>query len=216
MRVTEHLYVYFRQDARQNNCNSIVINGKVPLLIDPGHEEMIEELFLMIQKDGVDPFSIKLVICTHGHPDHCEGAGRFEHSVKTAMSRREELYIKEAAKSSLDGDLQGYDPRVDFYLQEGDLIVGKHELRVISTPGHTPGGISIYWPKYRILFPGDTIFLQGIGRTDLPGGDTKALAVSIEKLSKLPLELIVPGHGSAVQGAGQIKGNFDYARRFLG
>jgi hydroxyacylglutathione hydrolase len=213
MRVTENLYVYFWKDSRQNNCNSIFIHGKAPILIDPGHKGMIEELFLRIREDGMDPFSVKLVICTHGHPDHCEAASRFDHSVKITMSRREETYIREVSKALVNKDVGFSDHRVDLYLKEGDLIVGKHELHVISTPGHTPGGISIYWPKYKILFPGDTIFLQGVGRTDLPGGDPKELAASVAKLAKLPLELIVPGHGSAVQGAAQIKANFEYVQK---
>jgi hydroxyacylglutathione hydrolase len=84
---------------------------------------------------------------------------------------------------------------------------------VIATPGHTPGGICLYWPRHKVLVSGDIIFYQGVGRTDMPGGNAPALKQSVAKLASLSLELVIPGHGPAIQGTARIKDNFDLIRR---
>ena len=81
-------------------------------------------------------------------------------------------------------------------MEDGDLITfGKEKLKVILTPGHTPGGMCLYSEPH--LFTGDTLFVGGVGRTDFPGGDGKTLYNSIKnRLLVLPDETIVwPGHG---------------------
>ena len=215
MRVTEHLYVYLWSDPKENNCNTVFIDGKVPLLIDPGHLHRTNELFDRLRADGVDPARIKVVMVTHGHPDHLEGVSALENdSVKVAMSREEEEYLEktvEPAYKARGVDMPRY--KVDFYLKEGDLTLGKHEFQVIATPGHSPGGLCLYWPRYKVLVSGDNVFLQSVGRTDMPGGDAAALKQSLEKLAALSLELVIPGHGPALQGASRIKDNFDLIRK---
>jgi glyoxylase-like metal-dependent hydrolase (beta-lactamase superfamily II) len=84
-------------------------------------------------------------------------------------------------------------------LQEGDKIeLGELTLKVLHTPGHTAGSICLYEPQQR-LFSGDTIFSDGVGRTDLPTGDVTALHNSIEGLLKLDVQNIYPGHGPHVE-----------------
>ena len=85
--------------------------------------------------------------------------------------------------------------RVDKKLRDGDVING---LKIIHTPGHTPGSICLLDEKKGILFSGDTIFSDGIGRTDMPGGDNAALADSIEKITNLKFAKLLPGHGEPV------------------
>jgi hydroxyacylglutathione hydrolase len=215
MRVTEHLYVYLWSDSKENNCNTVFIDGKLPLLIDPGHLHRTGELLDRMRADGIDPAKIKVVMLTHGHPDHLEGLSAFkDDSIKIAMAREEEDYLEKTvapAFKARGADMPPY--RVDFYLKEGDLILGKHEFQVIATPGHTPGGICLYWPRHKILVSGDIIFYQGVGRTDMPGGNAPALKQSVSKLASLSLELVIPGHGPAVQGAVRIKDNFDLIRK---
>ena len=81
----------------------------------------------------------------------------------------------------------------DSLLEEGDLI---GNFRVIHSPGHTPGSICLYNEEEGILFSGDTIFKNGYGRTDFPGGDQQTLFNSIRKLLQLPDEtMVLPGHG---------------------
>jgi glyoxylase-like metal-dependent hydrolase (beta-lactamase superfamily II) len=217
MKISEHLYIYLWSNPRDNNCNTVVIDGKVPLLVDPGLNKYVSPLFQRMKQDGFDSNNLKLVICTHGHPDHLEGAlGIKSASVKMAMSQEEERYILDAgAKWYASHGNKMPDFSIDFYLKDGNLILGKHEFEIIMTPGHSPGGISIYWPKFKTLFTGDTVFMKSVGRVDLPGGNPKLLKRSVEELSKLKVELLIPGHGPAVQGASNVKANFDFIKKML-
>jgi hydroxyacylglutathione hydrolase len=217
MKVAENFYLYLWSDARENNCNSIFIDGKTPLLIDPGHLHRTNDLFRRMEADGLDPRTIQVVICTHGHPDHFEGTLAFAKAkVKIGISRREEQYIEEIGRPMYEKQgKQMPDYRVDFFLKEGELTLGKHQFEIIETPGHSPGGLCIYWPRYRVLFSGDTVFMQGVGRVDMPGGDPRALKESVLKLEKLLVELVVPGHGGAVQGAAQVRQNYVFIKQTL-
>jgi len=91
-------------------------------------------------------------------------------------------------------------PRLDGELIDGDEIAfGEVRGRVVATPGHTKGGVCLYFPQDRVLLAGDTLFAGGIGRTDLPGGSLPALEMSIrERLFTLPDDTVFyPGHGPA-------------------
>ncbi len=214
MKISEHLYLYLWTDQRENNCNSIVIDGKVPLLIDPGHLHQMGDLTNRMLADGFDSTRIKLIINTHCHPDHFEGNQAFEESsAKIAFSQEEDKFLREVGRPAyLKQGMQMPDYRVDFYLREGTLNVGRHEFEVFLTPGHSPGSLCIYWPRHRILFAGDLVFMQGVGRVDLPGGDKALLKESIVRISKIPVELLVPGHGSPIKGAADVKANFQYIK----
>jgi glyoxylase-like metal-dependent hydrolase (beta-lactamase superfamily II) len=87
---------------------------------------------------------------------------------------------------------------IDAAANEGDrLVMGATEFHVLHTPGHTPGSISLWLPQEHILIAGDTLFRDGIGRTDLPGGDGRLILRSIhDKLLPLPEDtVVIPGHG---------------------
>jgi glyoxylase-like metal-dependent hydrolase (beta-lactamase superfamily II) len=215
MKVSDHLYVYPWTNQRENNCNSILIDGKVPLLVDPGHLHRVNELFTRIKADGFDPKKIKTVIATHSHPDHFEGTAAFsDPSVKIGLSRQEESFIEEVWRPAyLKQGIKMPDYRVDYYLQEGTLELGKHEFEVILAPGHSPGSLCLYWPRHRVLIPGDVVFYQGVGRFDLPGGKMEQLKESVEKLSRLHVELLIPGHGPALQGADKVRSNFEFIKK---
>jgi glyoxylase-like metal-dependent hydrolase (beta-lactamase superfamily II) len=217
MKISEHLYLYLWSNQRENNCNTIVIDGKVPVVIDPGLSKYLQSLFQRMNQDGFDSRNIKLVICTHGHPDHLEGALALKSGgAKFALSAEEEHYVVDS-KIARRPTQESQKPilELDFHLKQGNLILGKHEFEIIFTPGHSPGGISIYWPRHKILFTGDTVFMKSVGRVDLPGGNAKLLKRSVDELSKLKVELLIPGHGPAVQGASNVKANFDFIKRML-
>jgi hydroxyacylglutathione hydrolase len=217
MRVTEHLYVYLWPDPKENNCNTVFIDGKVPVLIDPGHLHRTDQLFGRMRSDGVDPQHIKVVIATHAHPDHIEGFAALKSEAKLAVSREEEQYIHEVLEPAYKAKGMDAPPyHADFYLTEGDLALGKHEFQIIATPGHTPGGLSVYWPRFKVLVSGDIVFMQGVGRSDLPGGDPATLKQSVERLSNLSVELLIPGHGPAIQGMERVKANFQLINRLYG
>jgi glyoxylase-like metal-dependent hydrolase (beta-lactamase superfamily II) len=215
MKISDHIYLYLWDQPRENNCNSVLIDGKTPLLIDPGHLHRVPHLFERIRADGFDPEKIKAVICTHGHPDHFEGTLAFEKApVKIGVSMREERYIEEVGRSVyMEQGMTMPDFRVDFHLREGTLNVGRHEFEVILTPGHSPGGLCLYWPRYRVLITGDTVFARGVGRTDLPGGNGEELSKSIDRLSKLRTEVLLPGHGPAIQGEKDVQANFAFVKQ---
>ena len=82
-------------------------------------------------------------------------------------------------------------------------------MQIFHTPGHSPGSISLYWPVQKALFTGDLIFKDGIGRTDLPGGDSSKIKASIKKMAELEVTWLLAGHGEIVSGLKQVRKNFE-------
>lgn len=214
MKLLEDLYVYPWLSSQENNANTIFIDGDVPTLIDPGHAHLFSYAAQGAARDGISLDASKLIICTHGHPDHMEAVGRFDPDVIRAMSRREYEYLQGEGKDLFM--MTGCQlPRSPFglLLSEGSLVLGKKRLQVFSTPGHSPGSICLYWEDQKVLLSGDTLFYLGVGRTDLPGGDSRILAESISRLAKLDVEYLVPGHGEVVKGKETIQKNFQMILR---
>jgi len=215
MKLEKGLFAYLWQNPHENNCNTYVIKGEKTVLIDPGHSRHLEQLFNQMEKDGISPEEIELVIITHSHPDHFEGLEAFlDKPAKITMSREEERYLLESGKLLFEMMRQSLPKfRIDFYLREGELHLGKEIFNIYSTPGHSPGSLSIYWPERKILFTGDVIFYGGIGRTDFLEGNSKLLMESIERLSRLDTEILLPGHGEAVMGRDLVLQNFEFIRQ---
>jgi hydroxyacylglutathione hydrolase len=210
MKIAESIYAYPWESYSENNCNSYLIDGPVRTLIDPGHLHLVPELEARMQRDGVALGDIQLVIATHPHPDHCEGLAAFAGlTAKTTMHANAPSFLREFARhwQELTGKPVPEVP-VDFYLQQGELLLGAETFQVIDTPGHAPGSICLYWEQQKALFTGDVIFSQGMGRTDFPGGDPLLLAKSIQQLLDLEVELLLPGHGPSISGKGAVKENF--------
>ena len=103
--------------------------------------------------------------------------------------------------------------RIDFYLKEGGLHLGKETFEIYETPGHSPGSLCLYWPKQKVLFAGDVIFRGGIGRTDFLEGNPEALKKSIERMSQLETEILLPGHGEILSGRDLVLQNFEWIRQ---
>ena len=215
MKLEEDLYAYLWQNPYENNCNTFLIRGEVTTLIDPGHSRHVPNLIQQIEEDGISSDEINLIILTHCHPDHFEGLDAFmNQSVKIAMNQEEERYLLESGK--LLFEMMGQpmpEYRVDFYLKEGDLHLGKGLFDIYQTPGHSPGSISIYWAERKVLFTGDLIFYGGVGRTDFHEGNSKLLKESIEKMSRLDVEILLPGHGEAIMGKDMVLQNFEFIRQ---
>jgi glyoxylase-like metal-dependent hydrolase (beta-lactamase superfamily II) len=192
-----------------------VIDEGMTILIDPGHSRHLPEVFSQMEEDGISSEKIDVVIVTHCHPDHFEGLEAFlEKPVKVGMSREEERYLLESGKLLFEMMRQPLPEfRIDFYLKEGDLHLGKEIFQIFQTPGHSPGSISIYWPKKKALFTGDLIFYGGVGRTDFFEGDSKLLVESIERMSRLDVEILLPGHGELITGRDRILQNFEFIRQ---
>lgn len=146
------------------------------------------------EKNGI---KIKYIINTHGHVDHTSGNAGMKKKTGAEIIIHEDdaetLAHTPAAILKMFGAKQS--PPADIIVKDGNIIkAGKVELKVIHTPGHSPGGISLYTEGY--VLTGDTLFVGGVGRTDISGGSWEVLVSSIkEKLLSLPDETVVlPGH----------------------
>ena len=212
MELTKDLFVYPWTNFSINNCNTYLIGGENSILIDIGLDFCLKGVLDNIKQDGFDPEKIEMIISTHCHPDHFDGIKSFmQKDTKMALHQEEDRFIKESGKGFYNMfGLQLPEYRVDFFLQEGEFKVKNTIFEIYHTPGHSPGSISIYWPEKKALIVGDVIFQAGVGRTDFPGGDGNLLKQSIECLSKLDVEYLLPGHGDIVKGSDRIKRNFEY------
>ena len=215
MKLEKDLYAYLWKNPYENNCNTYVIHGEKTVLIDPGHSRYLNKLFLQMEEDGISAEEVDLVIITHSHPDHFEGIEAFMNKpVKITMNREEEHYLLESGKLLFEMMRQPLPKfRIDFYLREGELHLGKNSFYIYQTPGHSPGSLSIYWPERKVLFTGDLIFYGGIGRTDFMEGNSKLLMESIERLADLDTEILLPGHGEMVMGREMVLQNYEFIRQ---
>jgi glyoxylase-like metal-dependent hydrolase (beta-lactamase superfamily II) len=214
MKLDSELYAYPWMSTQENNCNSYLVGGAVPVLIDPGHQHLVKHLITQMEKDKNRPEDFRLIIATHVHPDHFEASQTFARAgVFMTMHPDEEKFMREEGKEFYRGfGMEMPDIRVDFFLKEGELRLGSKTFQVLHTPGHSPGSISLYWPEKKALFTGDAVFYMGVGRTDFPGGDGNLLKESIEKLARLDVELLLSGHGEVIRGKRNIQQNFQYIR----
>lgn len=215
MRLEEGLYAYLWKDPYENNCNTYVIQRDLTVLIDPGHSRHLETVFAQMEGDGLSPEEMDLLLITHSHPDHFEGVEFFlEKPVRIAMAKDEERYLMESGKLLFEGMSQGLPNfRVDFYLREGELHLGKEIFEIFKTPGHSPGSLCLYWPTRKVLFTGDLIFYGGIGRTDFLEGNPESLKRSIERMSQLEIKVLLPGHGEILSGKDLVLQNFEFIRQ---
>jgi len=199
IRITDGIYAAIWRSLRENNCNTYLIEKDGDrILVDPGHFHLLRHWETGLEKRQLSRSDIKVVVITHGHPDHLEGAAVFDGYAKVAIGEKEYAWLKKWAPS--------WEP--DLLLREGDLKVGSIALKVIETPGHSPASICLYLPDKKALFTGDVIFRDGLGRTDLPGGDGQKLKESIRKLASLEVEYLLPGHGEPVIGSKEVARNF--------
>ncbi len=164
------------------------------IAIDPG--DQAEEILAMAKDMGVE---IKVIANSHAHVDHILGVRDVQRATGAKfLMHPEEVAIAQTAPRTaamFSGQVVEPPPDPDAFLADGDEIdVAGVKLKVIHTPGHTPGSLSFY--AEGMLFSGDTLFQGSIGRTDLPGGDyEQEMASIVDKLLLLPDETIVlPGH----------------------
>ena len=203
MKITDNLYAFIWRNPQANNCNTYLIKGAKTILVDPGHVHLFDYVRSGLLDLNLTPEQIDLIIITHAHPDHMEAVTLFKKPTLLTMSLAEFEFVKQWVGREA---VKGIEP--DFYLQEGELIVEDLSFQVISTPGHSPGSICLYWPEHKALFTGDLIFNQGIGRTDLPGGNGPLLKESIMQIAGLDIEYILSGHGEVIKGKKAVEANF--------
>ncbi len=177
-----------------NNNYLVADNGEAALIDCTG---LIPELDSVLKELNVE---LKYIFLTHAHFDHIGG-------IKKVQEKHDcKVYLHEDDKKTLDTTndflqavgMEPMDiPNVDVWLKDGDKVhVGNEEYDVIHLPGHTPGGVG--YKINNMLFSGDTIFMNSVGRTDLPGGNAEVLRNSIKDrvFSLDDNTIIYPGHGS--------------------
>jgi glyoxylase-like metal-dependent hydrolase (beta-lactamase superfamily II) len=213
MKIFDDLHAFLWLSPTENNCNTFFIDGKKRVLIDPGHEHLFGHVREGLAKLSLSPDEIDIVIITHGHPDHMEGVKVFAGtSTIIAVHASEMEFIRHMAPHYGEAlGISDFEPGI--LLKEGHLKIGELSLEVIQTPGHSPGSICLYRLDKKVLFTGDVVFNQGIGRTDLPGGSGEELKGSIKRISGLDTEYLLPGHGDIVTGRDKIKANFEDIER---
>ena len=210
--------------AWKTNCYIYSSTKKECIIIDPGGDEA--EIATRVDVLNMVPVGIAL---THGHVDHVaalarlvENYGRRGYTLPVAISPADKRFLgtggMETHRESLE--VLGLDemsffgvdpaelPKANVRLREGEKVFDM-DLVVLETPGHTPGSVCFYAEKEGILFSGDTLFFDGVGRTDLPGGSDKKLRESIQKkISVLPPETrVFPGHGPFTTVEREKRGN---------
>tara|TARA_B100000900_G_scaffold159675_1_gene135619 strand:+ start:13341 stop:13982 length:642 start_codon:yes stop_codon:yes gene_type:complete len=185
----ENTYVIY--DERTKDC----------IIIDPGCYESNEEKILLnfILSNKLVPSKL---INTHCHIDHIFGNNFVmkNWNVELFVHKKEEELLSQSKNIAKSYGFENYklSPKADKFIDENDNIsIGNEKLKIFFTPGHSPGHICLYNKKHNILISGDVIFMNSIGRTDLPGGNYKTLIDSIKtKIINLPEETnIFCGHG---------------------
>jgi glyoxylase-like metal-dependent hydrolase (beta-lactamase superfamily II) len=216
MQVVPKLHAFLWQSTMSNNCNTYVIDGETRVLIDPGHLQLFDHVQKGLANMGLTVDDIGLVICTHAHPDHIEAVQLFKKASTLITAHEEEWHFIKTMDAYIRASygIGSDDITPDFLLREGDLSLPGLELKVLHTPGHSPGSASIYWPEQKVLFTGDVVFKGGIGRTDVPGGDSALLKESIKGLSALDAVWVLTGHGEIVEGRKSVEANFEHIERF--
>ena len=181
----------------QCNCSIFGDEGThEAIVIDPG--DNVEEITTILNRHGL---KVKAIAITHGHIDHIAGAQKLRALTGAPV------YLNENDRQLLNMlDVQaawlGMEPpprpEIDVTADDGTVLrLGETEFQVMHTPGHTQGSLCLSVPSEGKLIAGDTLFRDSIGRTDLPGGNTRQILSSIKTcLLHLPENtIVIPGHG---------------------
>ena len=207
--------------VKRFTCNMLAENCYV--VSDESHEAVIIDCGVMYQEEGIaitqyirdNGLHPVHLLCTHGHFDHCMGNGLIyrEFGLKPEAHTGDQFLMETMQQQTTDilgVALPMEVPPVGRYLTDKDAITfGSHTLRILHTPGHTPGGVTYYCKEEGIAFSGDTLFRMSIGRTDFDGGSYEQIVHSLrEVLAVLPPDTkVYPGHGPETTIADEIRYN---------
>lgn len=214
MKLTNNLYLYPEQGMM--DANTYVLKGNPGIAFDTGLINYVQARAAEMKKDGIDLKEIGTIVNTHLHIDHSSGNETFKKlsGAKIALHPNQkdnyQLIVIEGTK------LLGMTPiefKEDYLIEKNRLKTGDIEIECIPCPGHSPDSICYYIRKEKVLICGDVLFEMNTGRVDLPGGNADQLKKSIDELSRLDIELLLPGHMGGVSGAANVKRNFDYIKQ---
>jgi len=184
--------------ALSTNCFIVYDkSGRQGIIVDPSDSG--EFITKELSEKEIKPI---VIVATHGHFDHILAATHLTLTLKISfeMSKKDEFLLEKMQDSSFrfTGNAEDIPPKIGKSLKNGDKIVfGQSSLEVLETPGHTPGGISLYSKEDNLCFSGDLVFSDGsIGRYDFSYSEREKLIKSIKKILKLPARTkIFCGHG---------------------
>ena len=195
------------------NTNSVLVTCGADAVIFDAWGRASDWLRLLQQRN----LNLRAIYSTHGHPDHISAAPILARDcdIDWFLNAKDNYLI-----TSGNGLLEYFDlPHIpDNYKQPRDLsgvkieILPGVEMKIIASPGHTPGGVMFYFPQHRVLLVGDTIFQDSYGRTDFPGGSDVDIIKSIHNLYAMNLNddtVVVHGHGMETN-IGWLKQNNPY------
>jgi len=213
MKITDN--VYFFPETGMMDCNTCIIKDKITVLIDPGLDRYLPGLIQSMEKDGLDPKDIDIIVNTHLHLDHywaCDELKQISGAKILMHPLQKEHYELTVVGVSR---VFGMDPihLKEDELLDGKLNTGKLEFEIIDAPGHSPDSLCFYNKDQGVIICGDVVFDGNTGRTDFPGGGGKMLKESIEGLSKLDIEHLLPGHMGIVSGKDNVQRNFEFVRK---
>jgi hydroxyacylglutathione hydrolase len=180
-------------------CNCSIFGDETTceaIVIDPG--DQIDDIQEVLARHHL---TVKAIVITHAHIDHIGGAAKLKAATGAPVymnANDQELYDHMDEQADWLGMAPPVRTQIDAEARDGDCVtLGETEFQVLHTPGHTQGSISLWIPGENKLVAGDTLFRDSIGRTDLPGGNTKQILASIHtRLLTLPEDaIVIPGHG---------------------
>lgn len=196
------------------DCNTYLIRDDKTIIIDTGLNKSLPDLINTIKQDDIDPEQIDIIVNTHLHLDHTWANNDFKEKYggRIKLSPVQKKYYKTSVHdAALFFGVEPVDFQEDGFF-DSSINLGNIELQIIPTPGHSPDSICFYCANYKALISGDLIFDHNTGRSDLPGGNGKMLKQSIEAVSEMDIELLLPGHMGYVQGKEKVRYNLEFIR----
>lgn len=193
MQVAENIFLL---DGAGMDANVYCVDGE--LLVDAGSGMFLDETLEQMERYNIDRKNVKKILLTHEHFDHM-GAAK---DMKKKLGAK--LLVHEGAKLDGEANLAEFfeedinPPEVDRRIREGDRIkTATYDFEVLHTPGHSPGSICLWDEERKVLISGDLLFIDGFGRSDIPGGDEEKRNESLKRVKKLDdIEILLPGHGT--------------------
>lgn len=202
----------FEVNMLQENCYVVSDDSNEAVVIDCG-AYFEEERQAIVDYINNHRLTVRHLLCTHAHFDHCFG----NDTIWRAFGIRPSVPLKDEWLTDIDSQMQAmmgtsYNretaPVGQLYTEADHFDFGNHRLTVIHTPGHTPGSSLFYCEQEQAVFTGDTLFRLSIGRTDFEGGSWTDMQRSLHRVAQLPADTrVYPGHGPETTIGAELRSN---------
>ncbi len=215
MKLNEYIYCF--PESGMIDCNTYLIRGRSAMVIDTGSARNLPALIDDIQKDGIGPEEIQIIANTHLHLDHIWANNEFKAwcGGRIEFDPLQQLYYQTSAHDAARYfGVEPADSQCDGSLHR-PVDLGDIQIEVFHTPGHSPDSICFFCPACKAMVTGDVTFCRNTGRVDLPGGDVQLLKQSIDMISEMDIELLLPGHAKTIEGKNRVEENFAWIRQAI-